>query len=89
VVVFLELARDHRAVLLRLFGMRAWQIRVVRDDGGALTWPRAATRFALGLVAAAPAGLGLWWALLETGKRGWHDRWTGTRVVRAATSGKR
>jgi uncharacterized RDD family membrane protein YckC len=70
-------------------GMRAWQIRVVRDDGGALTWPRAATRFALGLVAAAPAGLGLWWALLETGKRGWHDRWTGTRVVRAATSGKR
>jgi uncharacterized RDD family membrane protein YckC len=66
-------------------GMRAWRIRVVRDDGGALTWPRAAARFALGLVAAAPAGLGLWWGLFETGKRGWHDRWTGTRVVRTAT----
>ena len=66
-------------------GMRAWRIRVVRDDGGALTWPRAAARFALGFVAAAPAGLGLWWGLFEPGKRGWHDRWTGTRVVRAAT----
>lgn len=66
-------------------GMRAWRIRVVRDDGGALTWPRAAARFALGVVAAAPAGLGLWWGLFEPAKRGWHDRWTGTRVVRAAT----
>ena len=67
-------------------GMRAWRIRVVREDGSALTWPRAAARFALGLVAAAPAGLGLWWSLLDERKRGWHDRWTRTRVVRAGTS---
>jgi uncharacterized RDD family membrane protein YckC len=67
-------------------GMRAWRIRVVRDDGSALTWPRAAARFALGIVAAAPAGLGLWWSLLDERKRGWHDRWTRTRVVRAGTS---
>jgi uncharacterized RDD family membrane protein YckC len=64
-------------------GMRAWRIRVVRDDGSLLTWPRAAARFALGLLAAAPAGLGLWWSLLDEHKRGWHDRWTRTRVVRA------
>jgi uncharacterized RDD family membrane protein YckC len=70
-------------------GMRAWRIRVVRLDGGALTWPRAAARFALGVVAAAPAGLGLWWSFLDTDKRGWHDRWTGTRVIRAATASKR
>lgn len=67
-------------------GMRAWRIRVVRDDGGALTWLRAAARFASGLVAAAPAGLGLWWSLLDERKRGWHDRWTRTRVVRATPS---
>ena len=67
-------------------GMRAWRIRVTRDDGGTLTWPRAAARFALALVAAAPAGLGLWWSLLDERKRGWHDRWTRTRVVRAAPS---
>jgi uncharacterized RDD family membrane protein YckC len=65
-------------------GMRAWRIRVVRDDGRALTWGRAALRFAAALVAALPAGLGLWWGMLDAGKRGWHDRWTGTRVVRAA-----
>ena len=65
-------------------GMRAWRIRVVRDDGGTLTWPRAAARFVSGLVAAAPAGLGLWWSFVDERKRGWHDRWTRTRVVRAA-----
>jgi uncharacterized RDD family membrane protein YckC len=63
-------------------GMRAWRIRVVRDDGSALTWRCAALRFAAAILSALPAGLGLWWSLFDTGKRGWHDRWTGTRVVR-------
>jgi uncharacterized RDD family membrane protein YckC len=63
-------------------GMRAWRIRVVRDDGSPLEWPRAAARFAAGLLAALPAGLGLWWAALDARKRAWHDRLTRTRVVR-------
>lgn len=70
-------------------GMRAWHIRVVRADGSALTWPQAAARFALVMVAAAPAGLGLWWSFLDSDKRGWHDRWTGTRVIRAPAASKR
>jgi len=65
-------------------GMRAWRIRVVREDGSALTWQRAAARFAAALVAALPAGLGLWWSVFDAKKRGWHDLWTGTRVIRAA-----
>ena len=64
-------------------GMRAWRIRVVREGARALAWPRAAARFGLGLVAALPAGLGLWWSVFDRDKRGWHDRATGTRVVRA------
>lgn len=68
-------------------GMRAWRIRVVRDDGGKLTWRRAAARFAAALVAILPAGLGLWWSLLDEAGRAWHDRWTRTRVVRANTEG--
>jgi uncharacterized RDD family membrane protein YckC len=64
-------------------GMRAWRIRVVRDDGGTLTWRIAALRFVAAFVAALPAGLGLWWSVFDAGKRSWHDRWTGTRVVRA------
>lgn len=70
-------------------GMRAWRIRVVRDDGRPLGWPHAAARFAAGLVAALPAGLGLWWGVLDERKRGWHDRWARTRVVRAAAPSRR
>lgn len=64
-------------------GMRAWRIRVVRDDGGSLGWLQAGGRFVAGIVAALPAGLGLWWSVLDERKRGWHDRWTRTRVVQA------
>jgi len=65
-------------------GMRAWRIRVVREDGRPLTWDLAALRFAAAVAAALPAGLGLWWGVFDAGNRGWHDRLTGTRVVRAA-----
>ncbi|HJR71840.1 MAG TPA: RDD family protein [Gammaproteobacteria bacterium] len=68
-------------------GMRAWRIRVVRDDGGRLTWRSAAARFAGALVAVLPAGLGLWWSLLDDAGRAWHDRWTRTRVVRTNAAG--
>jgi uncharacterized RDD family membrane protein YckC len=64
-------------------GMRAWRIRVVCDDGRPLKWPRAVARFAAALVAVLPAGLGLWWSIFDARQRGWHDRWTGTRVVRS------
>ena len=65
-------------------GMRAWRIRVVRADGGALTALLAAARFGLGLVSLLPGGLGLWWGVFDREKRSWHDRWTSTRVVRVA-----
>lgn len=63
-------------------GMRAWRIRVVTDEGLPLTPVRAALRFAAGLVALLPAGLGFWWGAFDRDRRGWHDRWTRTRVVR-------
>jgi uncharacterized RDD family membrane protein YckC len=69
--------------------MRAWRIRVVCEDGGALTMTRAAARFVAALVAILPAGVGIWWAVFDARKRAWHDRWTGTRVVRTATPSKR
>ncbi|HVY63299.1 MAG TPA: RDD family protein [Gammaproteobacteria bacterium] len=63
-------------------GMRAWRIRVIRADGGALRWTQAALRFWAAVLALLPLGLGLWWGAFDAQRRGWHDRWTGTRVVR-------
>jgi uncharacterized RDD family membrane protein YckC len=71
-------------------GMRAWRIRVVGQDGTPLSWLRALARFAAGVLALLPLGLGLWWGIFDSQRRGWHDRLTDTRVVRvqplAATS---
>jgi uncharacterized RDD family membrane protein YckC len=64
-------------------GMRAWQVRVIALDGRGLTWPRAALRFAASWVALLPAGLGYWWALADSERCCWHDRLSGTRVIRA------
>ena len=65
-------------------GMRAWRIRVVCEDGSPLGWARAMARFAAGIAALLPLGLGLWWSAFDGRKRGWHDRLTRTRVVRAS-----
>ena len=70
-------------------GMRAWRIRVVAQDGRELTWPRAALRFAASWVALLPAGLGYWWALFDSERRCWHDRLSGTRVIRAPNERER
>jgi uncharacterized RDD family membrane protein YckC len=63
-------------------GMRAWRIRVVGEDGGPLSWARALSRFAAGVLALLPLGLGLWWGIFDGQRRGWHDRLTKTRVIR-------
>ena len=63
-------------------GMRAWRIRVLRDDGAPLTWRDALLRFAAAWLAALPAGLGFWWCLLDADKRCWHDCATRTHVRR-------
>jgi uncharacterized RDD family membrane protein YckC len=46
--------------------------------------PRALKRTMLSLVLAIPVGLGLLPALFDRQHRGLHDRFAGTRVVRAA-----
>jgi len=61
-------------------GMRAWRIRVVRDDGTRLRWHDALLRFAAAWLAALPAGWGFWSCFFDAEKRCWHDRVTRTRV---------
>jgi uncharacterized RDD family membrane protein YckC len=59
-------------------------IRVLADDGDAAPdVGRAALRTLMWMLLALPAGLGLLSATLAGDGRGWHDRFSGTRVVRA------
>lgn len=69
-------------------GMRAWRIRVVGRDGGAIGWSTALARFAAAWLSALPLGLGLWWSLIDRDRRAWHDRLSGTAVVRASGSAR-
>jgi uncharacterized RDD family membrane protein YckC len=66
-------------------GKMAVDIRVVPADAhDTLDIGRACTRTALWLLLAIPAGLGFLTALLSQDRRGLHDRFAGTRVVRAS-----
>lgn len=64
-------------------GMRAWRLRVVAAEGGALPWLRALLRFAIAIVSLAAFGLGFAWCLVDREKRTWHDLAAHSRVVRS------
>ena len=62
-------------------GMRAWHLRAVTETGGRLGWKAAALRFALGILAWAPAALGVLWLYADPEHLALHDRLSKTRVV--------
>jgi len=60
-------------------------IRVVTTEpGGTLDLGRACVRTVVWVLLAVPAGLGFLTALFNTERRGLHDRFAGTRVIRAS-----
>jgi len=63
-------------------GLRTWKLRLVAHDGSSVTWPQAARRFALASVSWLCFGLGFLWVLVDREKLAWHDRFSGTRLVR-------
>jgi uncharacterized RDD family membrane protein YckC len=62
-------------------GMRAWHLRAVTAAGKPLSLKAAAARFTVGILAWAPAALGVLWLYLDPEHLAIHDRLTGTRVV--------
>ncbi len=66
-------------------GMRAWRIRVVAAEGGALPWPRALLRFVVALLSLSTLGLGFFWCLVDRERRSWHDIAARATCVRVAT----
>lgn len=63
-------------------GMRAWHVRLLSDTGKPLTWLRSAQRLLGAVAAALPGGAGFIWSIFDAEKKAWHDRWSGTRLVR-------
>jgi uncharacterized RDD family membrane protein YckC len=61
-------------------GMRAWRLRVV-SDSGRLTWSCVILRACFGLIAWAPAALGVLWLYLDPEHLALHDRLSKTRVI--------
>jgi uncharacterized RDD family membrane protein YckC len=62
-------------------GMRAWHLRAVSDTGLPLAWRAAALRFVFGVLAWAPAALGVLWLYIDPEHLALHDRLSKTRVV--------
>lgn len=62
-------------------GMRAWNIQVEGDNGQCLSWTQALVRFLSAGLSLVCLGSGYLWMLIDSEKRTWPDRWSGTRVV--------
>jgi uncharacterized RDD family membrane protein YckC len=62
-------------------GLRTWRLKLVRRDGGPITWTLALQRFAAAWLSLLCFGLGFLWALFDRDGLAWHDRLTGTRLI--------
>jgi uncharacterized RDD family membrane protein YckC len=69
-------------------GMRAWRVRLVSENGRCISWPQCLMRFFVGIISLMVFGLGIIWAWLDTGNRGWHDLASHTLLVRSNQGGK-
>ena len=63
-------------------GLRTWKLRLVTLDGASVTWTQALKRFVGAIVSWLCLGLGFLWVLVDREKLAWHDRFSGTRLVR-------
>jgi len=64
-------------------GMQAWRIRVLRNDGGSISWKQAAIRFACAPPSLLLLGLGYWYCLMDPARRSVPDLLSATHIVRA------
>ncbi|NWF68029.1 MAG: RDD family protein [Chloroflexi bacterium] len=64
-------------------GKMLLRIRVVKKDGGSLTWADAIIRVAGYFINTAVFLIGWIWAFIDADRQGWHDKLAGTYVVQA------
>ena len=63
-------------------GMRPWRLRLATAGDGVPGWGALWLRHAVGALSLLASGLGFWWAWFDREGRTWHDRASGTRLVR-------
>lgn len=68
-------------------GMRAWRLRAVSDSGHTLSWSAVILRECFGVMAWAPAGLGVLWLYLDPDHLALHDRLSKTQVIQLVREG--
>ena len=62
-------------------GMRPWRLKVVAE-AGAPTPRQLWIRYVVGSLSLLVGGLGFWWAWVDRDRLTWHDRASGTRLLR-------
>lgn len=63
-------------------GMKPWRLYVTDVHGRTASWKQLWLRYAVGIVSLACAGAGFWWAWIDRDGLAWHDRASGTRMIR-------
>ena len=63
-------------------GMRAWRLKLLRNDGGTASWRALVIRYMVAGVSLAACGLGVAWSLIDRERRSWHDLASATVIVR-------
>ena len=63
-------------------GMRPWRIKVVAPDGTPPSIGALWRRYALATLSTLAGGLGFWWGWLDRERLTFHDRFSGTRMIR-------
>ncbi|MGB0712126.1 MAG: RDD family protein [Gammaproteobacteria bacterium] len=66
----------------RTLGLQTWRLRLETLDGSPITLRIAVIRYLAAILSWAVAGLGFLWIMIDRDKRAWHDRLSGTRIVR-------
>ncbi len=63
-------------------GMKPWRLYVTDIDGQHAPWGRLWLRYGVGVISLLCAGAGFWWAWIDRAGLTWHDRASGTRMIR-------
>ena len=63
-------------------GMKPWRLYVVTPDGERAAFGQLWIRYLVGIVSLLLAGAGFWWAWFDRDGLTWHDRLSGTRMIR-------